>query len=187
MKQRASGNKHLLCEGGRMPTKIKEVQPPHGLTRLMMRLPIWLFRMHLGWMVGERFLLLTHTGRSSGVPRQTILEVLQHETASDAYYVLSGWGDKADWLRNVEKTPEVIITVGHRHVHACAVRLGSEEAERAILAYAKRNPLAMRVLPRMMGYRLDGSEEDFRALAHLGIVVAFRPTSAVSEKAALEQ
>ena len=124
-----------------MPTKIKDVRPPHGLTRLLMRFPIWLFRMHLGWVMGERFLLLTHTGRSSGVPRQTILEVLQHETASDAYYVLSGWGGKADWLRNVEKTPEVMITVGRRHVHARAERLGSEEAERAILAYAKRNPL----------------------------------------------
>ena len=170
-----------------MPTKIKDVRPPHGLMRLLMRFPIWLFRMHLGWMVGERFLLLTHTGRNSGVPRQTILEVLQHETASDAYYVLSGWGGKADWLRNVEKTPEVIITVGRRQLHARAERLGSEAAERAILAYAKRNPLAIRVLPRMMGYRLDGSEEDFRALAHLGIVVAFRPFSEISEKTALEQ
>ena len=44
-----------------MPTKIKDVRPPHGLTRLLMRFPIWLFRMHLGWMVEERFLLLTHT------------------------------------------------------------------------------------------------------------------------------
>ena len=170
-----------------MPTKIKDVRPPHGLTRLLMRFPIWLFRMHLGWLLGERFMLLTHTGRSIGVPHQTILEVLQHDTANDAYYVLSGWGDKADWLRNVEKTPEVIITVGRRHVHARAERLGSEEAEHAILDYAKRNPLAIRVLPRLMGYRLDGSEEDFRALAHLGIVVAFHPSSAVSKKADLEQ
>ena len=87
----------------------------------------------------------------------------------------------------MEKTPEVIITVSRRHVHARAERLGSEEAERAILEYAKRNPLAMRVLPLLMGYSLDGSEEDFLALAHLGIVVAFRPSSAVSEKVALEQ
>jgi deazaflavin-dependent oxidoreductase (nitroreductase family) len=166
-----------------MPTKIKEVRPPRGLTRL----PIWLFRMHLGWMLGNRFLLLTHTGRNSGLPRQTFLEVLQHEKTSDAYYVLSGWGEKADWLRNVEKTPAVIITVDRRQLHARAERLGSEEAERAILAYAKRNPLAIRVLPRLMGYRLDGSEEDFRALAHLGIVVAFHPSSAVSEKATLEK
>ena len=98
-----------------------------------------------------------------------------------------GGGEKADWLRNAEKTPAVIITVGRRHIHARAVRLGPEAAERAVLEYAKRNPLAIRVLPRLMGYRLDGSEEDLRALAHLGIVVAFHPSSAVSEKAALEK
>ena len=160
---------------------------PKGLLKCGYNMPRYVYLWHLRWLLGHRFLLLTHTGRSSGVPRQTILEVLQHETASDAYYVLSGWGGKADWLRNVEKTPEVIITVGRRQLHARAERLGSEEAERAILAYAKRNPLAIRVLPRMMGYRLDGSEEDFRALAHLGIVVAFRPTLAVGGKGALEQ
>lgn len=163
-----------------MPTKIKEARPPHGLMRLIMSSPIWLFRMHLGWLLGDRFMLLTHIGRKSGLPRQTILEVLQHDTASHTYYVLSGWGKQADWLRNVEKTPEVIINVGRRQFHARAVRLEPEAAERAILDYAKRNPLATRVLPRLMGYQLDGSEQDFRALAHLGIVVAFHPTSMVN-------
>ena len=113
--------------------------------------------------------------------------MLQHDTASNAYYVLSAWGGKADWLRNVEKTPAVIVTVSRRQLPARAVRLGSEEAERAILEYAKRNPLAIRVLPRLMGYRLDRSEEDFCALAHLGMVVAFHPSSVVSEKADLEK
>jgi hypothetical protein len=35
----------------------------------------------------------------------------------------------------------------------------------------------------MMGYQLDGSEADFRALAHLGIVVAFHQTSTASAEA----
>jgi deazaflavin-dependent oxidoreductase (nitroreductase family) len=160
-----------------MPAKIKEVRTPHGLMRLVFKLPIWLFHVHLGWLMGDRFLLLIHTGRKSGLPRQTILEVLEHDKVTDVYYVLSGWGEKADWLRNVEKTPEVMIKVGHRQFNARAVRLESDEAESAILDYAKRNPLAIRVLPRLMGYQLDGSEADFRALAHLGIVVAFHHTS----------
>jgi len=134
-----------------MPTKMKEARPPHGLTRMLLNMPIWLFRMHLGWLMGDRFLLLTHTGRKSGLPRQTILEVLEHDKATDVYYVLSGWGEKADWLRNVDKTPEVMIKVGHRQFNASAVRLESEAAERAILDYAKRNPLAIRVLPRLDG------------------------------------
>ncbi len=157
-----------------MPTKIKVVHPPHGLMSLLLKLPIWLFRLHLGWLMRDRFLLLTHTGRKSGLQRQTVLEVLEHEKAADVYYVLSGWGEKADWLRNIEKNPRVMIHVGRNHFNAIAIRLESDEAERAILDYAKRNPLAMRVLPRLMGYQLDGSEADFRALAHLGIVIAFQ-------------
>ena len=81
------------------------------------RLPIWVFHIHQGWIVGEHFLLLTHTGRKSGLPRQTVLEVLQHDKASDTYYVLAGFGEKSDWLQNVEKTPEVVIAVGRRQFH----------------------------------------------------------------------
>src|SRR5579872_4521593 len=158
-----------------MPTKIKDTRPPQGLGRKMYRLPIWLFHAHQGWLLGGHFLLLTHTGRKSGLPRQTVLEVIQHDKASDTYYVFAGFGEQSDWLKNVEKTPEVVINVGSRRFHALATRLSSEEAELKILDYARRYPVAIRVLPRMMGYKVDGTEADFRALAHMGIVVAFRP------------
>ena len=101
-----------MDEGGR-PDRCATTQTK-GVVERGYNMPRYVYLWHLGWLLGHRFLLLTHTGRNSGLPRQTILEVLQHETASDAYYVLSGWGGKADWLRNVEKTPEVIITVGRR-------------------------------------------------------------------------
>lgn len=160
-----------------MLTKIKKVRPPRGMARLLYRLPTWLFRLRLGWLLGERFLLLTHRGRKSGLPRQTVLEVLQHDKAGDTYAVLSGWGEKADWRRNVEKTPDVVIHVGSRQFPAHATRLDSADSERIILDYARRNPLAIRVLPRMMGYKIDGTEEDMRALARLGIVVSFARSS----------
>lgn len=161
-----------------MPEKIKNVQPPHGFSRVMYRLPVWLFHVHLGWLLGNRFLLLTHTGRKSGLPRQNVLEVLQYEPASSTYQVLAAWAEKSDWVRNVMKTPEVVITVGHRRFDACAVRLSPEEAERSVMAYMRRHPTAARVLPRLLGYRVDGTEEDFCALARLGTVFAFKPVAA---------
>ena len=120
-------------------------------------------------------MMLTHTGRKSGLPRQTVLEVIQHDKASNTYYVFAGFGEKSDWLKNVEKTPEVVINVGRRRFHALAMRLSTEEAELKLLDYARRYPVAIRVLPRMMGYKVDGTEADFRALARMGIVVAFHP------------
>ncbi len=159
-----------------MPTRIKEVLPPRGMTRTLYRLPIKLYRLHLGWLLMGRFLLLTHTGRKSGLPRQTVLEVLLHDKARDVYYVLAGWGEKSDWVKNIEKTPRVDISVGQRHFHALASRLSPEEAELKVIAYGQQHPRLIRSLPRLLGYRVDGTEEDLRAFARLGIVVAFEPT-----------
>jgi hypothetical protein len=50
---------------------------PTGWVRALLRLPILLYRLHLGWLLGHRFLLLTHVGRKSGLQRRTVLEVVR--------------------------------------------------------------------------------------------------------------
>ncbi len=71
--------------------------------------------------------------------------------------------------------PQVTISVGRRRFHALASRLSPEEAELTVIAYGRQHLHLVRFLPRMLGYRIDGTEEDLRALALLGIVVAFEP------------
>jgi len=153
----------------------REVKPPRGLSRLFYRLPILLYHAGLGWLLGKRFLLLTHTGRISGLPRQAVLEVIRFDRGSESYYVLSGFGEHADWFRNIQLTPEVEITIGRRCIGALAETLPHEDAEWELLDYARRYPLAIRLLPRLLGYRVDGSEEGYRALAHQFKIVRFTP------------
>ena len=81
-----------------MSTKLRDTRPPHGLMRWLLRAPVWLYRLGLGGLLGDRFLLLTHIGRKSGQLRQNVLEVVEHDEATGAYVIASGWGDKADWL-----------------------------------------------------------------------------------------
>ncbi len=166
-----------------MPTKIRDVRPPRGVARALYRLPIKLFHLHLGWLLMGHFLLLSHVGRKSGQPRQTVLEVLLHDRTKDVYYVMAGWGERSDWVKNIEKTPPVQISVGRRHICALATRLPPEEAESRVIAYGRQHPRLIRSLPRLLGYRTDGTEEDLRALARLGIVVAFEPTHAHEARA----
>ena len=45
--------------------------PPTGLARVFFRAPITLYRLHLGRLLGGRFLLLNHVGRVSHQPRQS--------------------------------------------------------------------------------------------------------------------
>ena len=157
-----------------MPEKNAEVQPPTGLSRFLYRLPILFFRFHLGWILGGHFLLLNHTGRKSGLPRQAVLECIRLDKTNDTYYVIAGWGEKSDWFRNVQKNPRVIIQVGGRRLAAIAERLPIEQAEGEILNFARRFPALARTLVRVAGYRVDGTEADYRLLADGFPVVALQ-------------
>jgi deazaflavin-dependent oxidoreductase (nitroreductase family) len=169
-----------FTKGGNMPKKISDPQPPRGLARLAFRTPLWLYRLHLGWLLGKRFLHLTHTGRKSGLPRQVVLEVVNHDPHTNTYYVTSGWGTKSDWYQNIQKTPQVHVQVGTKSWAAQAETLSPEAAEQIILNYGRKHPVLLGELARVMGYKIDGSEADMRALGHLVPMVAFRPLSQVS-------
>lgn len=158
-----------------MATQPTRRQPPSGLSRLFYRFPILLYRIGLGWLLGERFLLLHHTGRKTGLPRQTVLEVVRHDEESDTYFVASGWGEKSDWFRNIMQTPKVEIEVGRRHLNAVAERLEPEEAERELVDYERRHPKALRTLAKYMGFDFSGTREDIYAMVQQLPMVAFRP------------
>ncbi len=103
-------------------------KPPGKALRLGLRLPIWLYRARLGWLLDDRFLMLTHTGRKSGLPRRTVIEVVRHDRQADTYYVVSGWGEKSDWYQNIKKNPDVTVQVGGREFRATAEFIPLDEA-----------------------------------------------------------
>ena len=159
-----------------MAKKLSDTHPPQGWLRLGARLPIWLYRAHLGWLLDDRFLMLTHIGRKSRKPRQVVLEIVSHDKTMNTYVVASGWGHKSDWFRNIQKTPEVTINVGHRRFDALAIQLPVDEAECEFHDYARRHRLAFAELSAMMlGQRLTGTAEDFAYLARSVPLVVFKP------------
>jgi len=160
-----------------MVEKIKDVQPPRGLARLGWRAPIWLYRLGLGGLLGGRFLLLSHTGRKSGLQRQAVLEVVHHNPETGAFVVASGFGEKSDWYQNVMAHPEITIQVGRKRMPARAERLAPPEAAEVMLDYNRRYPAALRTLATILGYRTDGSEADVRFFASVIPIVALKPHS----------
>jgi deazaflavin-dependent oxidoreductase (nitroreductase family) len=127
-----------------------EKGPPKGLLRMGLRFPILIYRARCGWLLGQRFLMLTHTGRTSGLARHVVLEVVEHDEASDAYFIASGWGEKSDWLQNLEKTPRVTVDVGARRFETEARRLDAASALAVLEGYGRRHPAALRKLAQFM-------------------------------------
>lgn len=63
---------------------------PTGFVLRLYRLPILLYRVNLGWLLGHRGLLLTHRGRKTGLLRQTVLGVIVYDPATRESVMLSG-------------------------------------------------------------------------------------------------
>jgi deazaflavin-dependent oxidoreductase (nitroreductase family) len=78
----------------------------------------------------ESFAYLTTTGRVTG--KAHTIEIW-FAIEGGTLFMLSGGGDRADWVKNIRKDPDVRIRVGTRTVGAKAriVRAGTKEDERA--------------------------------------------------------
>jgi deazaflavin-dependent oxidoreductase (nitroreductase family) len=149
---------------------------PHGWRRWLARLPIWLYRFRLGWLFGDRLLLLTHVGRRSRRLRRVVLEVIRHDRDTKIYIIASGFGEQADWFRNIQQTPHVLIDVGRRRTEATATQLPPHVAVHEFVDYARRHPVAFRTLsPMLVGQKLQGTLNDCQTLAELIPLVAIRP------------
>lgn len=109
-------------------------------TRWLVRAPIGLYRAGLGFLLEQRFVMLEHRGRKSGEMRQVVLEVVSRPEP-DRYVVVAGFGERAQWLRNVRADPQVRVSVGRRRsVPAVATELDRAEADAFLADYAREHP-----------------------------------------------
>ena len=73
---------------------------------------IFLWRAGLGpWLslmpkVGGRYMVITHTGRKSGLRRQT---PVNYTVVDSEVYCTAGFGETSDWYRNIQAHPEVEV------------------------------------------------------------------------------
>lgn len=149
---------------------------PRGVLRFFLRMPILLYRAHLGWLLGSRFLMLIHLGRKSGLPRQVVLEVVHHDSQTGAYFVAAGWRGKADWFLNIQLNPIVQVAAGRRTFKAMAQAMPLSEAANTFYVYARRHPQAFREISRLMtGKGLLSTEEDCLDLAQSVPLVMLKP------------
>lgn len=151
---------------------------PRGIARAL-RAPNALYDKGWGWLLGHRFLQLTHVGRRSGRAYRTVLEVVRYDRGTGEATVLSGRGRHADWLRNLRAAGWAQVSFGAGPRPAAYRILSVEEAERVLADYERRNrfaaPLVRRVLSRLVGWRYDGSAPARRRVAEQLPMVALRP------------
>ena len=126
-------------------------------TRWLVRAPVWLYRARLGILLGPRFVMLEHTGRKSGARRYVVLEVVQRREAG-SHVVVSGFGDRAQWFRNIRAEPRVrVYALSRKPAAAIARVLPPAEAAAVLTDYAARHPRAWAAVEPVLRDTLGGS------------------------------
>lgn len=100
------------------------------------RLPVVLWRLGLGPLVGRSFMVLTVTGRSSGLPRHTT--VIPHVVGGRTY-VWCPWGGRSQWYRNMMANP-VVTVQSHRGTQVVrAVHIEDDDEAVEVVAELRRS------------------------------------------------
>jgi deazaflavin-dependent oxidoreductase (nitroreductase family) len=108
----AMGNE-IISGKGRAEKRIYQQQesgwmvyPARGRNKWIYKIPVFLWQLGLSRFLPENYLLLTTTGRKTGKPRRTMLEFT---LVDDQIYLLSGWGLRSQWCKNLVANPQATV------------------------------------------------------------------------------
>ena len=137
-----------------------EILPyPQGISRILFRLPLYLYQAGLGWMLRPfPFIILTTKGRRTGQTRHAVLEYRRH---GSKLYVVSGWGAKSHWYQNAMANADVTVQINGQEWQARATHVDDPaEALRALYMFKRSSPIYDVILANMS----SASTIDLRSL-----------------------
>jgi deazaflavin-dependent oxidoreductase (nitroreductase family) len=158
---------------------VRQPAPPRGFLGWLLSLPVHLYRAHLGFLMGHRFLVLVHEGRRTGKTHITPLEVVHYDAVAREAVVAAGWGRKTQWLHNVEAGLDREVWIGRERWTPSHRFLDPDEAAAVLEHYEAHSGMPKRlvrwVLSHLLGWRYDGSPEArLRAVTQMPMI-ALRP------------
>lgn len=132
-----------------------------------------LYRQLLYRVAGGVILLLTTTGRKSGMEHTV---GLQYELIDGRYYVGASDGTRADWLRNIQSNPEVTVQAGKLKFRARAEVVSDASEIARFLAYRlKKRPILIRSILRTAGLKGKPDQAALEEYAQMIRMAIFTP------------
>jgi len=119
-------------------------------------------------------LLLTTTGRKSGLQRVT---PLQFEIVDGDYFIASALGKEADWFKNIRVDPKVHVRVGKQEFEALAEPVTDTDRFADFLELRlERHPFMLRLIMHLFdGLPLRFDREDLLKLSQEKALVILHP------------
>lgn len=123
-----------------------DLYPSHPWMRLFFKTPVLSWRLGLGPLVGKVAMVLTTTGRKTGLPRHTMVECYK---INGKKYAPCGYGEKADYYQNILVDPRVTVQTADGTESMVASRIEDDEE---LIAFFQHG---MDFMPGMMAWYLE--------------------------------
>lgn len=150
---------------------------PDRFLKFFFKVPVWFHKMGFGgWerLVGAQWMLITTIGRKTGKHRNAMVDVMDHDKATDTYYIEAAYGARADWYKNIQSNPIFEAQVGRRKFKARAGALSNEGAGEMLVQFYRNKPAYTRSVMRMAGIKFK-DEDDLRVIGKDLTLLAVKP------------
>lgn len=143
---------------------------PAPWLRILLRLPIFGYRLGLGGLLAAlHIMVMVPRGRRTGLPRPVAIEFRRH---GSKLYVVSAWGDRPQWYRNLCANPEVTVWYGRSQFNGHAQRVTDPaEAMRVLSLFRNRAPFFYDPLLAKLSSRDRVRARDLPDIAHQFTIV----------------
>lgn len=116
-------------------------------------------------------------GRRTGKPHSVLVDVVEHDSEKDVYYVSSAYGAGADWVKNINANPVFDVQVGRRRFKAEAEQVPGEIGRELLMKYIDEHKVYVKSLYKMIGDDLDVlSEDELKDILIKEMVLAINPS-----------
>ncbi len=131
------------------------------------------YRLGLGPLIGKVVLLLTTTGRKTGLARVT---PLQYELIDGVYHVGAVFGLHADWVCNILANPQVDVRVKNKRFKGKAEVVSDPEHVADFIQYRlEKHPRLIGVIMKLDGFKSKPSREELVAYSKNLALVKITP------------
>jgi deazaflavin-dependent oxidoreductase (nitroreductase family) len=148
---------------------------PGRLALAVFRLPLLLYRLGWGWLLGDTFLLLVHAGRKTGTRYSTVAMVLRYDPRTQEAVICSGWGKDADWIRNIQAHPALQVQIGRASFTPQQRFLSEDESLAVVAEFRRQHPQRSRLIASILGWGDLGSDAVARNFVSTRPFVSLRP------------
>ena len=127
----------------RQPAQGLMAYPANGLRKALFKMPILLWRLGLGPIIGRVLILITQTGRKSGLPRRTMVE---YHKLDGVKYAPCAFGPQSDWYQNILADSHLTIQTAYGVESVTATRVTSDQELLAVYnLFRRRDPPLLRL------------------------------------------